>query len=73
MDTSNIDSKLDKLLEEVATIKVISSVHTSELQELKEKLEPVFFHVTGMQWMIKVLGSLLGVLACVATVLALWK
>lgn len=70
---STIDSKLDKLLEDVATVKAISNTHSNELRELKDKLEPVFFHVAGMQWGIRLLGGAVGLIACIAGVLALIK
>lgn len=73
----DLESKIDKILEDVATIKVVSSVHTSELKELKDRLEPVFTHVTGMKTLARVSGAivgvLLGVISCVAAVLLLFK
>lgn len=67
------DDKLDKLLVDVTEVKMITSQHTTDLNELRQKLEPVFFHVTGLQWTMKVLGCLIGVVTVVATVIALWK
>lgn len=67
----DIDAKLDKILEDVASIKVVSSNHTTELQDLREKLEPVLFHVNGVKWAIKILSGVMGVILCAATVLAL--
>lgn len=70
---TDIDSKLDKLLTDVSSIKVTSDYHTVELQDLKEQIKPILFHVNGVKWVLTIGGSLLGVSAAVATILALWK
>lgn len=69
----DIDAKLDKLMEDVATIKVISSNHTEELKDLKDKLDPVFFHVNGVKWVVKIASGVIGLIACVAGILLLFK
>lgn len=68
-----LSEKIDKLLVDVAEIKLVSSTHTSELQDLKEKLDPVFFHVNGMKWVIKIASGVIGLIACVAGILMLFK
>lgn len=70
---ASVDDKLDRLLEEVASIKVVSIHHTQELTELKDKLEPVFNHVIGMRFMFTCIAGLVGVGTLVATVLTLFK
>lgn len=67
------DDKLDKLMEDVAVIKTTMSVHNTELSDINKKLEPVIFHINGVRWAVKVGASIVGLLACVATVLALFK
>lgn len=69
----DISSKLDKLLEDVAVVRTKSEQHTSELNEIKEQLKPVLYHVNGMRWAIKLAGGIIGVIACAAAVLALKK
>jgi hypothetical protein len=53
----SLDEKVDKLLVEVTALKGTAQQHSNDLQELKQKLEPVFFHVTGMTWLGKLLGG----------------
>lgn len=69
----SIDNKLDQLLSDTAALKAVSAQHTDELKELKTKLEPVFFHVTGIKWAVKLGGIAIGILTCAAGVLALLK
>lgn len=73
----DISEKLDKLLEDVAVVRTVSAQHTADLLDLKDKLEPVFTHVTGMKTLAKVagtvLGAVIGVISCVAAVLLLFR
>jgi hypothetical protein len=68
-----IDDKLDKLLEDVTLVKTVIAHHTTELSDLKTQLKPVFFHVTGMQFMIKVLAGIVGAGSLIVGAIALWK
>lgn len=65
-----IEEKLDKILVDVAVIKTISSQHSAELADLKARLDPVFDHVTGSKWVLKMGGGLLAVITAVAGILA---
>lgn len=67
------DTKLDKILEDVATIKVITQNHTEELSELKHKLVPVFFHFNGYQWATKAVLGMVAIGTLLVSALALLK
>jgi hypothetical protein len=68
-----IDDKLDKLLVETITIRTVVSQHSAELLEMKEQLKPVFFHVAGVQVLIKVFGGLVCLGTLIVSALLLWK
>lgn len=68
-----IEEKLDQLLQDVAIVKTKLDLHAEELHTLQERLDPVFYHVNGVRWAMKLGASLMGVLACVATVAALFR
>ena len=59
----NLESKIDQLLQDVAVVKTITTQHSTELLELKQKLEPVVVHVAGLKWTMKLIGSLIGLAA----------
>ena len=71
--SKSIEDKLDKVLEDVAVIRTVSSQHTTELLELQQKLEPVFEHVIAVKTIAKLTGAAIGLIACIAGVLALLK
>ena len=69
----NIESKIDQLLQDVAVVKTISTQHSLELAELKEKLEPVVIHVAGLKWTMKLVATLIGLAATVIGAVAMMK
>jgi hypothetical protein len=68
-----LQDKIDKLLEDVSTVKLLTSQHTESLQDLEAKLQPIFDHVTTVRTILKVSSGIVGILACVATILLLFK
>ena len=68
-----VDDKLSKLLEDVASVKVLTAQHSESLHDLEEKLEPIFEHVTSVKFLIKLGAGLIGVISCLAAVLLLIK
>lgn len=57
----DLDEKLDRILTDLTALKTTSDQHTVDMKELKDRLEPVFFHVTGIQWLGRLLGGLIAV------------
>lgn len=65
----NTEDKIDKLLADVASIKVTIRHQSEDFKELKKDLKPVFDHVTGSKWMMKLGGGIVAVLTAVAGIL----
>lgn len=68
-----ISAKLDKLLVDVAVVKVAVEQHTKEMSDLKTQLEPIFFQATGFRWAMRIGGMLIAVITCLTGILKLMK
>lgn len=69
----SIDDKLDQLLADSAVTKTQVSQHTKELEDLKSKLEPIFDHVNGVKFVVKLGAGIVGIVSCLAGLLLLLK
>lgn len=74
------DEKLDRLLQDTASLKTSQTVLANEIIKLNDKIEPILYHVNGLRWFgkacLKVGGLIVGiagVVSCVVGVLTLLK
>lgn len=67
------EDKLDQILTDLTVVKTKLDFQTEAFSELKKDLKPVFDHVTGVKWAAKVGAGVVGVISCVAAVLALLR
>lgn len=68
-----MDSKLDRLLSDVAVIKAKVDLQSESMAELKAKLDPVFYHVNGVRWAFKIAVGVAGVVSCIAAAVSVLK
>lgn len=69
----SIDSKLDKIIEELAVVKTISNQNKEDLATLRERLIPIFTHVIAMKTVMKLGSVVIAGLTCLAGYLLLLK